>query len=165
MISHDQAKELHELLSGGPVPREDLERARELAALVVADTEPHPADNVSYAPCITGKVEIEGRVSEFLVSLDPESSTQYSQWGADNTVLWPRTDLLEKMAEVAREWVLDYPENDEDDDEDEPEASTCKVCHESITWDGKEWVHSDGDKYCGTGDGAMALPEDDDNDD
>lgn len=44
-------------------------------------------------------------------------------------------------------------------------SSTCTVCHEAITRDeDDEWVHSDGDKYCGTGDGAMALPEDDDDD-
>jgi hypothetical protein len=74
---------------------------------------PPPPAPVSYAPCITGKIEIGGRVSEFMIPLDPESSTQYSQWGADNTVLWPRTDLLEKMHEVAREWVLDNPEEGE----------------------------------------------------
>jgi hypothetical protein len=36
--------------------------------------------------------------------------------------------------------------------------TTCTVCHETITHNGAEWAHKDGDIYCGTGDGAMALP-------
>jgi hypothetical protein len=183
MITHDQAKELHELLAGGPIPEADLERARELAAIVLADTEPHPADNVSYAPCITGKIEIGDTTTEFMLPLLNDSVT-YTQWGAPTYVLGPRVDLLEKMSDGAREWAEENlcrtcKENLLDDGEgydgecgdcaDKTEgkrSSTCTVCHEAITRDeDDEWVHSDGDKYCGTGDGAMALPEDDDDDD
>jgi hypothetical protein len=128
MLSHKEAQELHRLI-GAPietaregydgdlevsavmVPVKDLERARELAALIVADTEPSP---VSYDPCITGKVEIGGQTSEFLLPLDNDS-VRYSQWGADNTVLWPRTDLMDALAGAAREWALDNLRTEEDD--------------------------------------------------
>lgn len=115
MISHKEAQELH-LLIGGPlevarqngafdpeyitVKASDLERARELAALIVSDTEP------STDPCITGKVEVGGQASEFMIPMDNDS-VEYSQWGATSTVLWPRTDLLRAMSEQAREWWLD----------------------------------------------------------
>jgi len=123
MISHNEAQELHRLIGGALqsaednqwelIGADDLTRALELAALIVADTEPSP---VSYAPCITGRVEIGDAVSEFMLPLDPESSTSYSQWGADNTILWPRTDLMEALADAAREWYID---NHEEEDSDE----------------------------------------------
>lgn len=130
---------------------------------------------------LKGKITIDGRESEFML-LDEGS---WSQWGADTSTLGGRTDLLDALAEAYQVWrqenlctecgdhllddgegfdgkcgnCADRAEKDGEYD-DEPEASTCKVCHERITWDGKEWVHFDGDMYCGTGDGAMALPDD-----
>lgn len=130
MLSHTEAQELHRLI-GGPIETahvdydgdlevvgvmvsvEDLRRARELVAIIVADTTPSP---VSYDPCITGKVEIAGQTSEFLLPL-VNDSVRYSQWGADNTVLWPRTDLMDALAGAAREWALDNIRPWGDDDE------------------------------------------------
>lgn len=134
MISHDEAQELHECL--GIVIDEELdgiqhalpsgtfdevfrrlERARELAAVIVADTMPDPADNVSYAPCIEGVIDDGTHKSEFMIPLDTDSSTKYSQWGADNTVLWPRVDLLEALGDAAREWASEnLPRDDEEGD-------------------------------------------------
>lgn len=75
-----------------------------------------PASPVSYDPCITGTVEIAGIKSEFLLPL-VNDSVRYSQWGADNTVLWPRVDLMDALAGAAREWALDNirPWGDEDE--------------------------------------------------
>lgn len=76
---------------------------------------PEPESPVSYDPCITGTIDIEGRKSEFMLLLD-RADVGYSQWGADNTVLWPRTDLLEGMSASAKEWWLDNkPEEDDTD--------------------------------------------------
>lgn len=143
-------------------------------------TEPHPADNVSYAPCVKGTIEIGDTTTEFMLGTD----VGWNQWGASTEVLGQRVDLLEGLAGAWTEWVDENlcrtcKENLLDDGEgydgecgdcaDKTEgkrSSTCTVCHEDITRDeDDEWVHSDGDKYCGTGDGAMALPEDEDDDD
>jgi hypothetical protein len=122
MLRHEEAQELHRIIGspiaagmGGPVilTAEQAERALELAALVVADTEPHPADNVSYDPCITGTITANGESSEFMIPLDNDS-VKYSQWGAFNPVLGDRVDLLDGMADVAREW---YVHNEEETDE------------------------------------------------
>ncbi|QWY82822.1 hypothetical protein PP641_gp082 [Arthrobacter phage SilentRX] len=99
----DAAKELEPL----------LERALELAALAVADTAPAAVD---HTPCIEGSIMANGRRSEFLIPLDNPDVT-YSQWGADNTVLWPRVELLENMAAPAREWALDNLDREEDGDD------------------------------------------------
>jgi hypothetical protein len=145
--------------------------------------EPHPADNVSYAPCVKGTIEIGDTTTEFMLPLLNDSMS-YSQWGAPTYTLGERGELVEGMATAAQEWASENlcrtcKENLLDDGEgydgecgdcaDKTEgkrSSTCTVCHEEITRDeDDEWVHSDGDKYCGTGDGAMALPEDEDDDD
>lgn len=129
MISYTEAQELH-LLIGGPIEValdrydiagakpdfvmvrvEELERARELVALIVTDTTPSP---VSYAPCLTGKVEIEGAVSEFMIPLENDS-VGFSQWGAPNEVLWSRVELLDTLSGPAREWWADNrPEGEPD---------------------------------------------------
>jgi hypothetical protein len=67
---------------------------------------PEDPSPVNYDPCITGTIDIEGRKSEFMLLLD-RADVGYSQWGADNTVLWPRTDLLEGMSASAKEWWAD----------------------------------------------------------
>lgn len=73
---------------------------------------PEPESTVSYDPCITGKVEIEGAVSEFMLPLGNDS-VGFSQWGADNETLWQRVDLLENLAIKAREWWAENaPEED-----------------------------------------------------
>lgn len=133
MISHQEAQELH-LLIGGPlevarqngafdpeyitVKASDLERARELAALIVADTEPTSASSkYTFDPVVTGRIEIGGQASEFMLPLD-DDSVMYSQWGADNTVLWPRVSLVEGMAEEARGWWADNrPANDNENED------------------------------------------------
>lgn len=135
MIGHEEAQELH-LLVGAPlelarqngafdpeyvtVKASDLERARELAAVIVADTMPDPADNVSYFPCIEGVIDDGENKSSFMIPLDTNSSTKYINWGADNTVLWPRTDLLEAMSDAAREWAYEnLPQDNDEEDSNE----------------------------------------------
>jgi hypothetical protein len=133
VISHDQAQELHRLLGGPvqlhrdrvepnhgncvPVPLEELERALELAALVVADTEPSP---VSYDPCIQGTIDIGGRTSGFLIPLD-RGDVGWSNWGADRITLGERVDLLEALSREAKEW---WSENAPAEEEDEDEQDT-----------------------------------------
>jgi hypothetical protein len=93
--------------------RQALAEALIVSARLMADTTPSP---VSYAPCITGKVEVEGAVSEFMIPLE-DDSVRYSQWGAGNMALWPRVDLMEGMADAAREWYADNrPEDEEQED-------------------------------------------------
>lgn len=76
------------------------------------------------------------------------------------TVVFPEPDEFAKAhpftasAQIDPYWSPPWAQRKTD-----KTVSTCKICHERITRDGKEWVHSDGDMYCGTGDGAMALPE------
>lgn len=74
---------------------------------------------VSFTPCITGKVEIDGAVSEFMLPLDNDS-VGFSQWGAPDEVLWARVALLDSFAEKAREWWAENKPEDEDEDEDDP---------------------------------------------
>jgi hypothetical protein len=121
MLSHTEAQELHQCIRQG-IARdgaylEALDRALELAAILVADTmgvEPPTPSPVTYDPCITGTVDIEGRKSEFMFLLDRDD-VGFSQWGADNTVLWDRVDLLDELSKTAKEWWLDNkPEEDED---------------------------------------------------
>lgn len=87
------------------------------------------APEVSYAPCIQGTIEIGDRKSEFLLPL-ANDSVKYSQWGADNTVLWPRADLLEVMADAAAEWVSE---------------NLCRTCHENLLDDGEGYDGECGD--------------------
>jgi hypothetical protein len=98
---------------------------------------PEPESPVSYSPCIMGTVDIEGAKSEFMVPFDNDS-VKYSQWGADNTVLWPRVDLMDALADAAREWWLDNnPDTDAEEDDGEegcddfqPDGSElCAVCN------------------------------------
>lgn len=99
--------------------RASLERHAASMAYVIGAkaTVEDPPSKVSHAPCITGKIEVGGQSSEFMIPLDNDS-VMYSQWGADNTVLWPRVELVEGMAEEAREWWLDNrPANDNEGDE------------------------------------------------
>lgn len=78
---------------------------------------PEPASPVSHAPCIQGVIEIEGRKSEFLLPLDRDD-VGFSQWGADNTVLWARVDLLDELSKTAKEWAYNnLPSGTEDGDE------------------------------------------------
>jgi hypothetical protein len=76
---------------------------------------PEAPSPVSYAPCITGHVEIEGAVSEFMIPLDNDS-VGFSQWGAPNEVLWARVELLNNLSGPAREW---WSENRPEDDGEE----------------------------------------------
>lgn len=78
--------------------------------------EPPTPSPVSYDPCIQGTVEIEGRKSEFLFLLD-RADVGFSQWGADNTVLWARVELLDEMSKAAKEWALDNLNREEDSDD------------------------------------------------
>lgn len=76
-----------------------------------------PPAKVSDDPVITGRIEIGGQASEFMLPLDNDS-VMYSQWGNSNTVLWPRVDLVEGMAREAREWWADNrPAKDNEGDE------------------------------------------------
>lgn len=79
---------------------------------------PEPESPVSYDPCITGTIDIDGAKSEFLIPL-ANDSVRYSQWGASNTVLWPRVDLLDGMAGAAREWALDNIRTEDEEENDE----------------------------------------------
>lgn len=117
MLSHSQAQELHECITQAAGQSGDhlvaLERAQELAAIMVADTAPSP---VSYAPCITGKIEAGGAVSEFLLPLDRDD-VGFSQWGAPNETLWQRVGLLDTLSGSAKEWWAENkPEEGEDDE-------------------------------------------------
>lgn len=110
------------------LPERHVERLRMALVTVAADMDhvieagvgpSTPAEDpspVSHDPCVSGKIEIGGQVSEFLLPL-LNDSVRYSQWGADNTVLWPRTDLLDAMAGAAREWALDNLRSEDDEEE------------------------------------------------
>lgn len=76
-----------------------------------------PPSKVSHAPCITGRIEIGGQASEFMLPLDNDS-VRYSQWGADNIVLGQRVDLLEGMGDAARDWYWADGRPDEDNEDD-----------------------------------------------
>lgn len=76
---------------------------------------PDPADNVSYSPCLKGKVLVDGAVSEFMIPLENDS-VGFSQWGAPDEVLWQRVPLLHNLSFPAREWwAANKPEEDHDD--------------------------------------------------
>jgi hypothetical protein len=79
---------------------------------IIAPEDPSP---VSYDPCIQGTVEIEGRTSEFLILLDRDD-VGFSQWGADNTVLWERVSLLDPLSVAAKEWALENLNREEGGD-------------------------------------------------
>lgn len=102
----------------GEAATDEAEQLRQ--ALLVSDSDPEGGRTtdpspVSYAPCLTGKVEIEGAVSEFMIPLD-NGSVGFSQWGAPNEVLWSRVDLLDNLSGPAREWWADNrPEEDNDE--------------------------------------------------
>lgn len=70
---------------------------------------------------ITGKIEIDGVETEFLLPVDG-GSTQYSQWGASTTVLGPRVELLEDLAVAAAEWAMD---------------NLCSECKDALLDDGE----------------------------
>lgn len=78
-------------------------------------TLPEPESPVSYSPCLMGKVEIEGAVSEFMIPLENDS-VGFSQWGAPNETLWERVALLDNLSGPAREWWADNKPAEEDDD-------------------------------------------------
>lgn len=70
-------------------------------------------------PEITGQINAGGQVSAFRIPLE-EGSVRYSQWGASNTVLWPRTDLVSAIAEAGWDWwYLERPTTDEDNEGEE----------------------------------------------
>lgn len=73
-------------------------------------------DPPTEGPEITGQVNTGGQVSKFRIPLD-DDSVQYTQWGASNTVLWPRVDLMGALAEAGREWWADNrPANDNENE-------------------------------------------------
>ena len=78
---------------------------------------PEPESPVFYAPCIQGTIEAKGRKSEFMLPLDRDD-VGFSQWGADNTVLWERVELLDELSKAAKEWALDNLRSDEEEDPD-----------------------------------------------
>lgn len=161
MISHDEAQELHRIIGGlaeqanshiimdqgDVIP--DLDRALELAAVLVADTMEGGRDSdpspVSHAPCIQGTIDIDGRLSEFLIPL-LNDSVSYSQWGAGNPTLWERTDLVEALADGARDWA---------------EENLCKTCKESMLDDGAGYDGECGDCADRSGCVADCSPDDD----
>lgn len=100
--------------------RVSLERhAGSMAYVVRANAEvDDPPSKISYDPVVTGRIEIGGQTSEFMLPLDNDS-VRYTQWGADNTVLWPRTELVKALAEAGREWWLDNRPAEDDNDEGE----------------------------------------------
>lgn len=77
---------------------------------------PEPESPVSYSPCLQGKVLIDGAESEFMIPLDRDD-VGFSQWGADNTVLWERVSLLDPLSVAAKEWALENLNREEDGDE------------------------------------------------
>lgn len=102
---------------------------------------PHPADNVSYAPCIKGTIEIGEDTSEFLIPLINDSM-KYQQWGADNSVLGDRVELLEAVADAAQEYAQD---------------NICRTCEAAFLDDGEGY-----DGECGNCADKTAADEDDD---
>lgn len=70
-------------------------------------------DPVTYAPCLTGRVEAAGTVSEFMIPLE-DDSVGFSQWGAPTEVLWSRVELLDNLSGQAREWWADNKPEDPD---------------------------------------------------
>jgi hypothetical protein len=95
----------------------ELDKVHAAIEELKGDRVPDPASKVSYDPCIQGTITVGGRVSEFMIPFD-KPDIQYSQWGADNTILWPRTDLLEGMAAASREWRLDNPDEEDSAEDD-----------------------------------------------
>lgn len=67
---------------------------------------------------LQGKIEINGRSSEFL--LTEEGS--YIQWGADTPVLGERVALLESLGDAYRDWVYE---------------NLCIDCHDHALDDGE----------------------------
>ncbi|UOK18408.1 hypothetical protein SEA_BRUHMOMENT_92 [Arthrobacter phage BruhMoment] len=152
MISYEEAQELH-LLFGGPVEArlegyageldvsavmvsvKELERARELVGAIVSDLDPDgegvepPTPEISYDPCIKGTIEIGGVTSEFMILL-ANDSVQYSQWGASNTALWPRVDLIQGMHAAATDWA---------------DENLCRTCKERLLDDGEGYDGECGD--------------------
>ena len=110
---------------------------------------PEPESPVSHDPCVQGVIEIGGRKSEFLLPLG-RPDVKYSQWGADNTVLWPRADLLEVMADAAAEWVSE---------------NLCRTCGENLLDDGEGYDGECGDCADKTEEGRDTDPEEGDTDD
>ena len=122
MLSHEQAKTLLECIEQAQEREGDwlvaLEQAQGLAAMIVADTEPHPADDVSYAPCITGKIEIGDTTTEFMLTMD----AGWSQWGATTPVLGERVDLMDSLGSAWTEWASE---------------NICTECQDAIINDGE----------------------------
>ena len=85
-----------------PIERnlEELEAAVKAAEGIEA-VDPHPADNVSYAPCVRGTVEIGDTTTAFMLTKD----AGWSQWGATNEVLGSRVDLLDNLGSAWTEWT------------------------------------------------------------
>lgn len=118
----DEAEEVdfhQDMLDGEapPVPlgKDATEEAEALRQMVHGkDGGRSPDPQVSFTPCITGKVEVDGAVSEFMLPLDNDS-VGFSQWGAPNEVLWSRVSLLDGLSGEAREWwAANKPEEDDD---------------------------------------------------
>lgn len=120
MLKHDEAIELRNCIQQVQAETGDwrvaLERALELAGMVVADTAPDPAAAVDYSPCIEGSITANGRRTEFLIPLDRDD-IGYSQWGADTITLGERVDLLEAVSLAGKEWALDNLDREEDGDD------------------------------------------------
>ena len=150
----DEAEEVDfhvDMLDGEapPVPlgKEATEQAEELRIMVHPEggreSDPSP---VSHAPCAQGTIDIGGVTSQFLLPL-VNDSVRYSQWGASNTVLGDRVDLLDAMAGAAREWALDN--------------LLCHICRENTVDDGEGYDGMCGDCADKSSCVADCSPDDD----
>lgn len=132
-ISNKEAQELLDCIKQAEGQTGDwraaLERAHALAVRVVEDTESHPADQYSYKPAIKGTIEIGDATSEFMLPI-LNDSVSYQQWGADNYVLGPRVDLLDRLADGVQLWA---------------EENLCRTCKENLLDDGEGYDGECGD--------------------
>lgn len=108
--------------------RDEADRISAAIKALTSGVEP-PTPKISFAPCIQGVIEIGADKSEFLLPLHRED-VRYSQWGAYNPVLWPRVDLLEKLAAAAAEWA---------------DENLCRTCKENLLDDGEGFDGECGD--------------------
>jgi hypothetical protein len=137
MLSHDEAQELHRIL-GGPLEtsnasdilfnRAEVERARELVAIIVADTEggrdSDPSENQPVLE-FKGTITLAGTTSHFMM-LDDGG---WTQWGVDQRAAGQRVDLLDNVASAYQEWQ---------------DENLCSVCKENMLDDGEGY-----DGMCG----------------
>lgn len=92
---------------------------------IIVPEDPSP---VSYAPCITGTIEIGDSTTGFMVPLGGDSG--WSNWGAANEVLATRVDLLDTLESAASEWASE---------------NLCRTCKENLLDDGEGYDGECGD--------------------